>query len=99
MVDRFGLSLVEQERVWELWRTGLSLRAVARVMGQRPQRVMRYVWSTGGKRPLPRRRAAGCLSPAKREEISRGLAAVRRHKRQISSTSAGTSRHAERLPL
>ncbi len=77
VVDRFGLSLVEQERVWDLWRTGLSLRAVARVMGQRPQRVLRYVWSTGGKRPLPRRRAACCLSPAEREEISRGLAAGR----------------------
>ena len=29
-VDRFGLSLEEQERVWELRRSGLSLRAVAR---------------------------------------------------------------------
>ena len=70
----FGLSLEEQGRVWELRRSGLSLRAVARALGQPPQRVVRYVASTGGRRPVARRRAERCLSAAEREEISRGLA-------------------------
>ena len=77
MVDRCGLSPAEQDRVWELWRTGLSLRAVAAVLGRPGQQVLRYVWLTGGKRPLSRRRAARCLSAGEREEISRGLAAGR----------------------
>jgi IS30 family transposase len=68
------LSAVEQEQVWELWGTGKSLRAVARAIGCRDQQLRRYVWSTGGVRPVVRRRAAGCLSVGEREEISRGLA-------------------------
>jgi len=73
-VDRFGLSAEEQEQVWEVWGSGRSLRAVARLIGCREQQLRRYVWSTGGRRPAPRRRAAVCLSAGEREEISRGLA-------------------------
>jgi IS30 family transposase len=68
------MSVVEKERVWALWRTGKSLRAVARAIGCGEQQLRRYVWSTGGVRPATRRRAARCLSVAEREEISRGLA-------------------------
>jgi len=50
------------------------LRAVARVLGQPPQRLVRYVASTGGRRPVARMRGERCLSAAEREEISRGLA-------------------------
>jgi IS30 family transposase len=73
-MKRFGLSEREQELVWELWRSGLSLRAVARKLGARQRYVHRYVASTGGIRPAPRKRSARCLSRAEREEISRGLA-------------------------
>ena len=73
-MDRFGLSEDEQERLWELWGAGRSLRAIARDLGHRPQQIFRYVWFTGGRRPVPRRRAPGCLSGREREEISRGLA-------------------------
>ena len=73
-MDRFGLTVGEQEQVWELWGTGESLRAVARALGCGDQQVRRYVWSTGGVRPVARRRAARCLSAGEREEISRGLA-------------------------
>jgi IS30 family transposase len=71
---RFGLSEGEQERVWELWGAGASLRAVARRLGARPEYVRRYVSSTGGVRPAPRKRSENCLSRVEREEISRGLA-------------------------
>jgi IS30 family transposase len=37
-------------------------------------RSSRYVASTGGVRPAPRRRSERCLSEREREEISRGLA-------------------------
>jgi hypothetical protein len=74
VVRRFGLSVAEQEQVWELWGTGKSLRGVARAMGCREQQLRRYVWWTGGVRPVRRGRAACGLSMAEREEISRGLA-------------------------
>jgi IS30 family transposase len=71
---RFGLCEREQERVWELWGDGTSLRAVARRLGARPEYVRRYVTSTGGVKPAPRKRSERCLSRVEREEISRGLA-------------------------
>ena len=71
---RFGLCEREQERVWELWGAGTSLRGVARKLGARPEYVRRYVASTGGVKPARRRRSARCLSEPEREEISRGLA-------------------------
>ena len=71
---RFGLSEREQERVWELWGEGTSLRAVARKLGARPEYVRRYVTSTGGVKPAARKRSERCLSEQEREEISRGLA-------------------------
>jgi IS30 family transposase len=75
MVGRgFGLSAEEQEQVWVLWGAGRSLSAVARAMGRHVTQVRRYVESTGGRRPVSRRRASGCLSAGEREEISRGLA-------------------------
>jgi transposase, IS30 family len=71
---RFGLCEREQERVWELWGEGTSLRAVARKLGARPEYVRRYVTSTGGVKPAARKRSERCLSEREREEISRGLA-------------------------
>ena len=71
---RFGLSEREQELVWELWGEGTSLRAVARKLCARPEYVRRYVTSTGGVKPAPRKRSKRCLAKHEREEISRGLA-------------------------
>ena len=71
---QFGLSEREQERVWELWGEGTSLRVVARQLGARPEYVRRYVSSTGGVKPVPRKRSERCLSKGEREEISRGVA-------------------------
>ena len=73
-MTRFGLSECEQERVWKLWGDGTSLRAVARKLGARPEYVRRYVTSTGGVKPAPRKRSKRCLSKDEREEISRALA-------------------------
>ncbi len=63
-----------EERVWELWTKGRSARAVARELGTSPPFVNDCVGRSGGVRPPARRRSAGCLSRAEREEISRGLA-------------------------
>ncbi len=42
---QFGLSERDQERVWEIWGNGTSLRALARKLGARPEYVRRDVTS------------------------------------------------------
>jgi IS30 family transposase len=71
----FGLTAEQQDEVWERWRAGASLRAVARQMGiNRPATVRCFVASTGGVRRPERLRDARHLTAAEREEISRGVA-------------------------
>lgn len=74
MPAQFGLSEVQQEWLWVLRSTGMSMRAISRELGCQPTVTRRCVMAVGGRRPVPRRRAACCLTVGEREEISRGLA-------------------------
>jgi DNA-binding CsgD family transcriptional regulator len=74
-VRSWGLSVQEQEELWGRWRQGESLRLIARRMGKRGPSVRAFVLQSGGVKQPPRRRPAGSLSAAEREEISRGVAA------------------------
>jgi IS30 family transposase len=74
-VRSWGLSVQEQEELWARWRQGESLRLIARRMGKRGPSVRAFVLQSGGVKQPPRRRPAGSLSAAEREEISRGVAA------------------------
>ena len=61
--------------MWEVRALGLSDAGVARRLGLPVKGVSRYLAMCGGIRPRRVRcRAAGCLSLAEREEISRGIA-------------------------
>ncbi|HEV2921263.1 MAG TPA: IS30 family transposase, partial [Actinomycetota bacterium] len=71
----WGLSVQDQGEVWARWRQGASLRLLARRMGKRGPSVRAFVLQSGGVKQPPRRRPAGSLSAAEREEISRGVAA------------------------
>ena len=71
----YGLSAAEQDQLWEWWRAGRSISAIARVLGRPLQHVRRYLTQTGGIRPTPPRPPAAHLSLSEREEISRGVAA------------------------
>ena len=71
----FGLSAEQQEQLWVQWRSGQSLRLVARSMGVSRGPMRRYVEACGGVRPPVRRRGRLALTVAEREEISRGIAA------------------------
>jgi IS30 family transposase len=73
-VRSWGLSVHEQEELWRRWRQGESLRLIARRMGKRGPSVRAFVLQSGGVKQSPRRRPAGSLSVAEREEISRGVA-------------------------
>ena len=72
---RGGLSVVEQDEVWQRWPRGESLRLIARRLGKRGPSVRAFVLQTGGVQCPPPRRAARDLLLAEREAISRGLAA------------------------
>ncbi|GAB4083261.1 IS30 family transposase [Modestobacter muralis] len=71
----FGLSVEQQEQLWVQWRSGESLRLIARSMGVSRGSMRRYVEGCGGVRPPARRRGRLALTAAEREEISRGIAA------------------------
>ena len=63
------------DQVWLRMRAGQAAKPTARQLGLCTGTVRAYLIRCGGIRPQPRRRAAGRLSLAEREEISRGLAA------------------------
>jgi IS30 family transposase len=63
------------DQVWLRLRAGQAAKPTARELGLCSGTVRAYLLRCGGIRPEPRRRAAGRLSLAEREEISRGLAA------------------------
>ena len=96
---QFGLSVAEQDQVWVLRGSGLSLRAAANVLGLPSHRVIRYVAACGGRRPVLRTRSPRCLSVLEREEISRGLAeglSTRLIARQLGRCSSTVSREVAR---
>jgi IS30 family transposase len=63
------------DQVWLRMRAGQAAKPTARELGLCTGTVRAYLIRCGGIMPGPRRRAAGRLSLADREEISRGLAA------------------------
>ena len=72
---RGGLSAAEQQELWQRWRHGESLNAIARALDRPATVVRRVVAETGGFTPVRRCRSPRVLSLAEREEISRGVAA------------------------
>ncbi len=72
----YKLTAAQQDAVWTAWRGGQSVVAIAAAVGEWRQTVRSLLLRHGGIAPRPRRRAAGALSLAEREEISRGIAAA-----------------------
>jgi IS30 family transposase len=63
--------------MWERWRRGESLQAIAELFDRNHSAIGGILATTGGIRPLPRTRAASALKLSEREEISRGVMAGR----------------------
>lgn len=70
-----GFSDVEEDELWRRWRSGDSVRLIARALGRSPSSVQTHLGRTGGVRPTARRRAQAELRLLEREEVSRGIAA------------------------
>lgn len=71
----YGFSGVQQDEIWRRWREGESFNSMGRVLGAPMHHVRSFLTQTGGVRQPPQRRSARHLTPADREEISRGIAA------------------------
>ena len=63
-----------KKELWERWRAGESISDIAQALQKPPGSIHGMLEATGGFSPLQRRRRRGALTPAEREEISRGLA-------------------------
>jgi IS30 family transposase len=75
------LSAAAQAEVWAARDRGEALSRVAGRLGVDPATVRAVVNARGGIRPVPPKRAARALTPAEREEVSRGLAAAESFRR------------------
>jgi len=68
------LSAASKKELWERWRIGESISDIARALHKAPGSIHGMIAATGGFSPPERRRRRCALTPAEREEISRGLA-------------------------
>ena len=69
-----GLSVAGKKELWERWRAGESISDIARALQKAPGSIHGMIEATGGFSPPERHRRRCALTPAEREEISRGLA-------------------------
>ena len=69
-----GLSAAGKKELWERWRAGESISDIAWALQKPPGSIHGMLEATGGISPPQRRRRRCALTPAEREEISRGLA-------------------------
>jgi IS30 family transposase len=75
-VSRVWFTPQQKAELWERWKSGQCVAAIARTLGRRNKSgVYRVLALKGGIMPPPRRRARQALRLDEREEISRGLAA------------------------
>jgi IS30 family transposase len=68
------LSAAGKKELWERWRAGESISDIARALQKAPGSIHGMLEATGGFSPPERHRRRDALTPAEREEISRGLA-------------------------
>lgn len=74
---RVGFTAAQSAELWERWKEGSGLKAIARVLGKSHSCIFAHMYPTGGIRPPPRKRSRLALSLSEREEISRGVIAGR----------------------
>ena len=75
MKRRRRFTSVEKAEIWERLEAGQTSAEVAAALGRWQSAIQALLEKSGGARPWVRRRRAGALTVAEREEISRGLAA------------------------
>ena len=71
---RIYYSSAQKALMWDRWKKGDSLHAIARLFDRSHGSVQGIISRTGGIRPAARKRSTLALSLGEREIISRGLA-------------------------
>ena|ERR1019366_1130077 len=71
---RIKYTAEQKSEIWDRWQRGESLKAIGRVFDRPSSSIFNHLAPSGGIRPLPQRRSRLALTPAEREEISRGVA-------------------------
>ncbi|WP_327167527.1 IS30 family transposase [Streptomyces subrutilus] len=98
-VRDYGFSAVQQDEIWRRWREGESFNSMGRALGSPMHRIRAFLAQSGGVRTTPQRRAGRHLTPADREEISRGLAvgdSARQMARRLGRAASTVSREIAR---
>lgn len=98
-LGRPGLTDDQKAELWRLWRSGQGYSDIGRVLGKFPASVFGVLRLHGGYTPRTRSRAAGQLTIAEREEVSRGLIAgcsMRQIARQLGRAPSTVSREVAR---
>ncbi|MBC2906226.1 helix-turn-helix domain-containing protein [Streptomyces cupreus] len=68
------MSDAQKLELWGRWKAGESISEISRALGRPPGSIFTILKSNGGYVPPVRRRRSCHLTPAEREQISRGLA-------------------------
>src|SRR5215469_6192593 len=98
---RIQYTEADKALMWERWRQGESLQAIAQLFDRNHSTVEGILCRTGGMRPSARRRSALALKLLEREEISRAVIAGQSMRtmahtlgRAPSTVTAATHRYA-----
>jgi IS30 family transposase len=97
MPNKYGP--LDHDVVWASYAQGQLPAEIGRSMGRPPDAIYALIYKAGGIKPTARVRAAGHLSLAEREEISRGIAAgepCRRMAARLGRSPSTISREIER---
>ena len=95
-----GLSAAGKKELWERWRAGESISDIARALQKPPGSIHGMLEATGGFSVPERRRRRCALTPAEREEISRGLAtgeSLRAIARGLGRSASSVCREVNRM--
>ena len=100
---RWKLSAAQRAEMWSLWKAGQSLNAIGRALGKDHVVIQLLLARHGGIAPAARRRSGRVLTPAEREDISRGISGgvslrviAQRLSRAPSTVSREVARHGGR---
>jgi IS30 family transposase len=86
---RIKYTAAQKADIWDRWQHGETLTSIGRLFDRPSSSIFNMLAPTGGIRPPPRQRSRLALTPAEREEISRGLA--RRLSLRAIATQLGRS--------
>ena len=100
---RNRLSAEQRADMWRRWKAGESLHEIGRAFGKGHGSIRFLLTQRGGIVPAVRRRSPRTLTPAEREDISRGIASgssireiAKRLERAVSTVSREVARHGGR---